>query len=71
MISSLKSNKINIKMNIATSKQVAIKRIRMYKALIDKNIAIFEDSEEINYSYDKTIITNDTIVIFIQRQKSI
>lgn len=71
MISSLKSNNINIKMNIVASKQSAVKRTRMYKALIDKNIAIFDDSKEINYSHDKTIVTNDGIVIFIQRQKSI
>ena len=71
MIDNLKSDKIKIRMSIVASKQTSKKRVRMYKALIDKNIAIFENSKEIKYRHNKTVITNDTIVIFIQRHKSI
>ena len=68
MIKKISSSSIAIEMHVQTSRDREGRRLRLYKALVDKNIAGFEKIKSIPFKHCKTTITNNTIIIFIQRR---
>lgn len=65
MINALKGPEITIQLVVVSN--VALRRLRMYKALIDKHAMRMDQDAQIPFRHVKTDVINNVIKIFIQR----